>query len=381
MVMRLLLAVLAGAMLLAACEGTVDDAAPSPSSSPSAPGPAARLDFAAAETIASGLEVPWALAFVDDRTILVTERPGRVRVIEDGVLRDAPVLTLDVRSDGEAGLMGIALHPDYPEQPFAYVAATTSGGNRVLRFRLDDALNFANERVILDGLPAAQFHDGGRIAFGPDGMLYVAVGDAQEPERAAQRGALNGSILRVRPNGRVPDDNPFEASEVYSYGHRNPQGLAWSSDGSMYASEHGPTGEFDLCCHDEINLIEAGGYYGWPFRAGRARAMPGTPPAPARPPLAESGEGTWAPAGIAVYEPEGSAATLLVANLRGEQLLRFPIENGSLGLASAVMEEHGRLRAVAFGPDGCLYVTTSNRDGRGTPRDGDDRVLRVCPVE
>lgn len=156
-------------------------------------------------------------------------------------------------------------------------------------------LTFGDEEVLLDDIPAAPAHDGGRIAFGPDGHLYVAAGDALEPETAADEESLAGKILRIDVDGDIPEDNPADASPVYSFGHRNVQGLAWDDDGNLYASEHGPTGEFDLCCNDELNLIEAGGFYGWPFTMGEVGGADGEPPADTIEPVANSGDGTWAP--------------------------------------------------------------------------------------
>ncbi len=338
------------------------------------------LAFERVDTVARGLEVPWGLAFVDEQTILVTERPGRVRVVENGELRAEPAAEFDVLDTGEAGLLGIALHPDFPETRLAYVYYTTPEDNRVSRFRVGDDLRFVDEEVIVDGIPAAAVHDGGAIAFGPDGMLYVATGDAGEPSNAADRASLGGKILRVRADGGIPSDNPFPDSLVFSYGHRNPQGLDWDGDGRLYAAEHGPTGEFGLCCGDEVNLVESGAFYGWPFVAGGMRTQEGDPPQEPVEPLATSGEETWAPAGLAVHRPQQGPTSLFVANLAGEQLLRILLDDArSVESREVALDGLGRLRAAAFGPDGCLYLTTSNTDGRGRPSEGDDRLLAVCP--
>lgn len=364
---------LAGLQVLVACAGTGQDAAPSRQTPTRPTSPEATpLAFDRPETVARGLRIPWGLAFVDQRTMLVTERAGRVRVIRDGSVRAEPAATIPVRHEGEAGLLGIALHPSFDEQPFAYLFYTTSSGNRVSRFPVGDDLRFGQEEIILDGIPASRFHDGGRIAFGPDGMLYVTTGDAQQPAHAADRGSLAGKILRLTPDGDPPEDNPFADSPVYAFGFRNPQGLDWDQEGVLYASDHGPTGDFDLCCHDEVNRIEPGEFYGWPFFAGSTRAMQGNPPQQQREPIRESGaDATWAPAGLVAR-----AGDVLISNLRGEQLIRVAPEGGDV---ATVLDGEGRLRAAVMGPDDCLYLTTSNRDGRGEPRDGDDRVLRLCP--
>jgi aldose sugar dehydrogenase len=339
------------------------------------------LDFEDVQTLAQGLEVPWALAFADEDRILVTERPGRVRLIEGGELRNEPVAEIDVTHEGEGGLLGIALHPGFPEPRAGYLYYTLGGENRLSRFRVGDDLSFSGEEVLLSA-PASQIHNGGHIAFGPDGLLHAATGDAGEPALAADEDSLGGKILRLQPGGAPAGDEAFAGSPVLSFGHRNPQGFDWDSEGRLYASEHGPTGEFGLCCHDEVNLIEGGEFYGWPFLAGDAPAQEGEPPQRPVPPIAESGpDDTWAPAGLAVHEPAGEPIELLVANLRGEELMRVVIAGDDPGEVAGVetaIDDLGRLRAAVLGPDGCLYLTTSNTDGRGSPRDGDDRVARVC---
>ncbi len=375
---------LAVAALVTACGGDDDGATPRTTreTATTVPEREAPLDFGRVETVATGLEVPWGLAFVDERTILVTERQGRVRVVEGGRLRAEPAAEIDVAAVGEGGLLGIALHPDFPAERLVFVYYTASDGNRVSRFRLGESLEFRGERVLLDGIPASAVHDGGKIAFGPDDLLYVSTGDAGDAELAADRRSLAGKILRIAADGSVPEDNPFAGSPVFSYGHRNPQGFDWDAEGRLYASEHGPSGEGGLCCHDELNRVEAGEFYGWPFRAGETTLLRGSPPQQPIAPIAESGEETWAPAGVAVDEPEGGERSLLVANLAGEQLLRFPLANsGRLAEPEMVLSGLGRLRAAELGPDGCLYLTTSNRDGRGNPREGDDRILRACRRE
>ena len=374
------LAVFVVLSLAVGCSGGEDGTTPNETpatTSPATASPSATgaLDFGNVTTVAEGLQVPWDVAFVDAKTILVTERDGRVRVVRDGRLQSRPVAQISVSSAGEGGLLGIALHPSFPQQRFAYVYYTASGENRVSRFPVGSNLAFGDEDVILDNIPSAAFHDGGRIAFGPDGKLYVTTGDAGNPRDAAGKGSLAGKILRIEPNGSVPADNPFRGSPVWSYGHRNPQGIAWDAQGRLFESEHGPTSEMSLCCNDEINLIRRGGFYGWPFRAGDRGGFSGSPPDDPIDPIAASGSDTWAPAGLVVDGTSG----LLVAALRGARLMRFRFEgSGAVGDASTALDGFGRLRGARFGPDGCLYLTTSNRDGRGSPRANDDRILRVC---
>ena len=354
---------------------TADETSTTATDAPSGP-----VEIGPLETVVTGLEVPWAIAFVDADTFLVTERSGRVRVVEGGELRTEPVLAVDVFSEGEAGLLGIALHPEFPDERSAYLYMTRSSGNQVVRFDVGQDLTLSGGEVILEGIPFAPFHDGGRIAFGPDGMLYVTTGDAGQPELAADPGSLAGKILRIAPDGSVPSDNPFDGSPVWSYGHRNPQGLAWDDDGQLFASEHGPSGDFGLCCNDEVNSIEPGGFYGWPYLAATTEASAGEPPEDPIPPIATSGsDDTWAPAGTTVVG-EGENRTLLLATLAGNSLLRFDLgaEVGAPVEAEVVTDDFGRLRVATTGPEGCLWVATSNRDGRGEPVAEDDRILQSC---
>ena len=364
--------------------------APSPPRALAPPGP---LNFRV-DTVAAGLQVPWALAFLPGGTILVTERPGRVRVISNGQLQPGPALSLDVDSapGNESGLLGMAVHPGFPNPPYVYAyytydRASVGKTDRVSRFTYA-AGTLSDEHVILDGLKGGSCcHFGGRIGFGPDGMLYVTVGDAQQPARAVDPASPNGKVLRVRDDGSIPVDNPFSGSPAWAYGLRNPEGLAWDAGGRLYVSNNGPTGEFGLFHNDEIDLIQRGAFYGWPVKAGNTPAgRPqdyGNPPDRV-PPVAWSGNSvTWAPSGMTFYSPRaGEQPTLLVAGLAAQALLRFTIPPESPGTSSGeevLLRGPGRLRDAESGPDGCLYVLTSNRDGRGSPQPGDDKVLRLCP--
>lgn len=330
------------------------------------------------QVTATGLDVPWALAFAPDGALYATERPGRLVRIRDG--KSEVVATLsDVSQRAESGLLGIALDSQFSDNGLLYLYYTaTEEGNRVVRYRLTDG-GLTEAMVLLDRIPAAPFHDGGRIAFGPDGYLYVTTGDATQPELAQRVDSLAGKILRIRSDGSVPDDNPFPGSPVYSLGHRNPQGLAWDAGGVLYATEHGPSGPGAACCHDEVNRIEAGKNYGWSHFAGTASRglrseTAGRSVEEFVPPLAESGPTeTWAPAGAAVV-----GDSLFFGGLRGEALFALDLKNPTT-VVKHFAEEFGRIRDVIHGPDGALYVTTSNRDGRGKPRPVDDLVLRVDP--
>ena len=328
------------------------------------------------ETVATGLEVPWALAFPPDGRVFLTERAGRLRVLTpEGRLEPEPLGEIEgVAAEGEGGLLGLALDPDFDRNGRLYLYHTyrdESGlQNRVVRYT-ERGGRLEERTVLLDGIPGEVVHDGGRLAFGPDRRLYVTTGDAGRPELAQDRGSLAGKILRINADGSVPADNPFPGSPVYSYGHRNPQGLAWNPEtGQLYATEHGDVG------NDELNLIEPGGNYGWPAAEGRDHG-------PFAAPVAVY-ESSIAPSGAAWYD--GGAIPpwrndLLFATLVGTHLHRLSFDADDPRRITAQEElfddRYGRLRAVQPGPDGELYVLTSNRDGRGEPTDEDDRVLRV----
>lgn len=346
------------------------------------------------------LEVPWSLVFLPGGRALVSERPGRIRLIRDGKLVARPyaelastsgasgVMGLLTRlvSGGEGGLMGLAVHPRFPNPPFIYAMHTYEDGgdtgNRVIR--LIDAGDHARfDRVIVDGIPGATFHNGGRIGFGPDGMLYVTTGEIFEADRAQNRASLNGKILRVTPDGKIPADNPFPGSKVWSYGHRNPQGLAWHPEtGELFISEHGPSGEYGLRAHDEINVVAKGGNYGWPLAVG-APGVSGLVD-----PIVTWKDRAVPPAGIAFWNGDLYLAALGAGSLIRLKMTRAVYHTSTRwrvtsitrlfadGPSSSVL---GRLRAARVGPDGLLYFTTSNRDGRGKPRPGDDKIYRLEP--
>jgi glucose/arabinose dehydrogenase len=338
------------------------------------------------DTIASGLSVPWAIAFAPDGRIFVTERPGRIRVVDHGALAVEPWATLSVEATGEAGLMGIVIAPDFPTSHAVYVVGTfASGGglvNRVVRLT-DENGHGANPSIIVDSIPATSLHSGDAIAFGPDGMLYVATGDAREPSRSADRSSMAGKILRYTPAGGVPPDNPIAGSPVYALGFRNPQGLAWSTGGQLFATDHGPSGfanEDYRHDTDEINAVVRGGDHGWPAVAGFPQLSRTVGPLAVWTPAI-------APSGLAMpgaASPESWRHSLFIGGLRGEQLRRVDLDSTPMGWtirAQTPLFEHtlGRIRAVAVGPDGDIYFTTSNRDGRGLPHPGDDHLLRLSP--
>ncbi len=318
--------------------------------------------------VAGNLEVPWAIAFLPDGALLATERPGRLTLIDADRRRSIEVP--GVRQAGEGGLMGLALHPRFAENSWIYVCLTGEDGagleNRVERYGYDGA-TLSGRQVIVDDIPGAHFHDGCRLAFGPDGFLYVTTGDAGVRDRAQDRRSLSGKILRVTDDGGVPEGNPFN-TVVYSYGHRNPQGLAWGVDGRLWSTEHGRSGLGSG--FDEVNLIEAGGNYGWPVIQGDETRAGMTSPF-----LHSGADDTWAPGGAAYLD-----GRLFFGGLRGAALYEVgPLEQGRARLRGHFHGEFGRVREVAAGPDGMLYFTTSNRDGRGRTRASDDKIVRVSP--
>ncbi len=316
--------------------------------------------------VAENLTVPWSIGFLPDGDLLVTERPGRV--VRIGSDRTVYPVT-GVRETSEGGLLGLALHPSFPRTGWVYLYLTvTADGrieNRVERYRLEnDTLTERTE--ILTGIPGSSNHDGGRIAFGPDEKLYITTGDSQQDNLAQDTTSLAGKILRINDDGTIPSDNPF-GNAVYSYGHRNPQGIAWDDKGQLWQTEHGRSIPFSG--FDELNLIEKGGNYGWPVLQGdQSRDGMITP-------VLHSGPSeTWAPASAAFLN-----GSVFFGGLKGAALFEARVADGGIPELKVHLDTYGRIREVTVGPDGMLYVTTSNTDGRGSPRSGDDRILRVDP--
>jgi glucose/arabinose dehydrogenase len=323
------------------------------------------------------LVVPWSLAFAPDGRLFIAERPGRVRIVQNGQLIEDPALVLDdVFAEGEAGLLGMALHPDFAQNRFVYLVYTARVGsgqvNRLVRYR-EVNQRLGERAVLVDNIRAATIHDGARLRFGPDGLLYMSMGDAADTSTSQNLGSLNGKLLRFTDEGRTPPGNPF-TSPIWSYGHRNPQGFDWAPNGDLWESEHGPTG------NDEINLIQPGGNFGWPvITGGQTRAGMITPVLFFSPSIAPSGASFYRGTAIA-----GFRDNLFVTTLAGMSLLRVRFDPADprrvLANERLLQGLYGRLRDVVSGPDGALYVSTSNRDGRNTPVADDDRVLRIVAV-
>lgn len=340
------------------------------------------------EVVATGLDTVWELAWGPDGFIWVTERSGKLSRINPQTGTVSVVSQLVVEEIGEGGLMGLAFHPDFTSEPWVYLAHTYAGQNgirnRVIRARYDGT-TLGAPQVVLADIPGSSIHNGSRLAIGPDRLLYVTTGDASDPQFAQNRDALAGKVLRLTLDGQPAPGNPF-GTRTWSYGHRNPQGIAFAPDGSLYITEHGPAD------NDEVNRVEAGRNHGWPAVHGRCDGDIG---------LAEMSfcsandvaeplaiwTPTIAPAGLAYYDAELIPAfrrSLFFATLKDATLYRIALSTDGRSAESTERlfdRDFGRLRAVLVAPDGSIYLGTSNRDGRGTPMPTDDRVIRIRPRE
>lgn len=385
--MRPVVALAAATLVLAACSTTdaPRTAEPSPTYTTGAPSgatdptgttsPSGGPRRGAAEvtaTIAEGLSVPWGVAFLPDGSAVVTERDtARVlllrprgdgwRVSEAGTVEEADPAV-------EGGLLGVAVSPSYDEDRTVFIYVTTATDNRIVRATLDDG-RLGRPEPVLTGIPKGPIHDGGRLAFGPDGHLYASTGETGVREIAQDPDSLGGKILRITPDGEPAPGNPDPGSPVWSLGHRNVQGLAWDERGRLWASEFGDS------TWDELNLVEPGGNYGWPMVEGRAADNPGVPADGLLDPALVWRTDRASPSGLAYAD-----AALWLGALRGARLWRVTFdEAGEPSADDFFVGDHGRLRTVVAAPDGTLWVTTSNRDGRGTPSEEDDRILQVTP--
>lgn len=366
-----LIAASAGLLLaLSACTATPTPppaATPTTTPSPSEEAPATPEPLGPREP-SLNLGAPWSVAFVRN-SALVSERDSArlLELTEDGEVREVATIA-GVVHGGEGGLLGLAVSPatDGEQPEFLYAYSTAAEGNRVQRFPITGepgSLAIGEPTSIIQGIPSASSHNGGRIAFGPDGMLYVTAGDASQPELSQDLSSPAGKILRLTPQGEIPSDNPFDDSPVYSYGHRNPQGIAWAKDGTMYSSEFGQD------TWDELNVITAGANYGWPTVEGIAGDERFVDPVQQWRPADAS------PSGIAI-----AGDTIYIANLRGQRVRTVPLADLTASQDHFV-EEYGRIRDVVVSPDGKLWLLSNNTDGRVDPRENDDRFIDSGLIE
>jgi glucose/arabinose dehydrogenase len=339
------------------------------------------------ETVVGNLQVPWSIVWAPDGRMIFTERPGRVRVYENGKLRPQPLFVVpDVEPRGESGLMSVALHPQFASNHLLYLsyAYNADGARvRVVRYR-ETPTGFTDRKVIIENIPAAQFHAGCRLRFGPDGKLYITTGDATERELAQRLDSLAGKILRLNDDGTVPSDNSFVGQantrpEIWTYGHRNPQGIDFQpSTNLLFETEHGPSGFDGPGGGDEVNIIERGKNYGWPVIHHRQTHERMESPLLEYTPAC-------APASGMFYRDDKFPqfkGNFFFGCLAGERIIRVVLDGRRVVSQENLLEKkYGRIRDVAEGPDGYLYFSTSNRDGRGTPASDDDRIMRLVPVK
>lgn len=329
------------------------------------------------QSLVEYLHIPWAIDISDDGRIYFTERDGNLRVITYGNLNPVPIHTfgLPFISTGEGGLLGLALDRDFLSNGYIYIMYTYGEKgklyNRVVRMRVVGEMAF-KEGILLDRIPGGRFHNGGRIKIGPDGYLYIATGDGGIHDLSQDVNSLAGKILRIGTDGSIPPDNPFQGSPVYAMGLRNPEGLAWNDKNMLYVTDHGDTN------HDEINLILPGGNYGSPLVIGSEKLESDD----FIQPILESGDTTWAPGGAAFINSGPRKGQLLVSMLRGNGLLAITFdETGTqvVDVEPLLLDTYGRLREVHQASDGSIYITTSNKDGRGNIHFGDDKILKIAP--
>ncbi len=309
------------------------------------------------DVLAENLNIPWAMDFLPNDTMIFTQRGGIVSILDNNGVKN--IGNINVTAVGESGLLGVAVDPQFSQNKYIYLYYTSDSGNRVSRFVMNDKLE--NETVLLDNIPSGSIHNGGRIKFGPDGKLYITTGDANNRTAAQDINALSGKILRMNKDGSVPTDNPYK-NYVYTLGNRDPQGLAWNpANGILYGSEHGETQ------NDEINILISSGNYGWPIYQGNITA-PGYIS-----PLVVYTDYTLAPSGMAFYNNK-----LYVAGLRGSQVRQISLSDNGTSVTGqqALLTQFGRIRDVIY-HNGYIYICTSNKDGRGIPQVGDDKIIRI----
>ncbi len=318
------------------------------------------------EIYAENLEVPWEVAFLPNKDMVVTLRKGEVLVFRNKEIVNRFNFP-SVNAQGEGGLLGIAVHPKFEENNFIYFYYTqkieNTYKNTIARYKYQNQM-FSYDKNILEDIRGNIFHNAGKIEFGPDGFLYVSAGDALDEPSAQDKNQISGKILRIDDNGNVPADNPF-GNTIYSYGHRNPQGLTWDSEGNLWSTEHGQSGI--ASGQDELNKIVKGGNYGWPNVRGSQ-----TGEGFISPEIQSGNNLVWAPGDNEYFE-----GNIFFTGLRGEGIYKYNLKDKTL--TKYLDKQFGRLRALTLGPDGFFYITTSNRDGRGSAKTGDDKIIKINP--
>jgi aldose sugar dehydrogenase len=346
------------------------------------------------ETVAAQVEVVWSIVFAPDGRIFFTERPGRVRLIENGKLREKPLFTVpDVEPTGESGLMGMTLHPKFVDNHFVYLAYAYQDANKkqnvkVVRYR-ETGETLLEPKTIIDVISASKYHAGTRLKFGHDSKLYITTGDATEQKLAQKLDSINGKTLRLNDDGTIPDDNPFVKQtsarpEIWTYGHRNAQGMDFHPEtGVMFQSEHGPSlidgvSLFKRSGGDEVNIVEKGKNYGWDKISHSMTKKDMETPIIEFSPAIAPGSGVFYQGNLF---PEFKN-NFFIGALKGEMIIRLVLDGKKVVSRDKLLEKQfGRIREVAVAPDGSIYFSTSNRDGRGDPEKIDDRILRISPIE
>lgn len=341
-----------------------------------------RSDDYKIEVYAENLTVPWSIAWTDKDRMLVNERTGKIRIIQNGKLQDAPLLEVkEVSVGSEEGLMGLAIDPNYAENKYIYISYAYGKGDnlsiKVVRYK-DNGNSVSDELILIDKLPGAKNHAGCRLRFGPDGKLYITTGDATDREIAQDLKNMGGKILRLNSDGSIPSDNPWPNSPVWSYGHRNPQGIDFYPGTSiLWETEHGPSGFDGPGGGDEVNVIVKGGNYGWPVVSHDGHKDGMIDPVLVYTPAEAPASGMFYKSGVISQFKNN----FFFGCLRGRGIIRVIVDekDPTKVVSQSKMSDvdYGRIREIAEGPDGAIYFSTSNKDGRGNPGQTDDRIMRI----
>lgn len=346
------------------------------------------------ETVVENVEIVWSIVFAPDGRVFFAERPGRVRVIESGKLREKTFFTVpDISLSDEGGLMGMVLHPKFTENRFVYLAYTYRDGQdqqnvRVVRYR-ETGETLVEPKTIIEAIPASKYHAGTRLRFGPDSKLYITTGDATKQKRAQNLNSINGKTLRLNDDGSIPSDNPFvnqkdARGEIWSYGHRNAQGMDFQPEtGLMFQTEHGPSwidgvSLFKRSGGDEVNIVERGKNYGWDKISHSMTKKDMETPIIEFSPAVAPGSGMFYRGNLF---PEFKNNFFFGA-LKGESIIRLVMDGRKIVSRDNLLEkQYGRIREIAEAPNGSIWFSTSNRDGRGDAAKTDDRILRIVPAD